>query len=100
MKQGKGSCDAPRLNARRFEELVVEKIRSNIFTTASIPDLEEAVDEEIGRMVAEHRKRLQMVESEIQDVKKQLDRIWRYIATRDGVDVAKTSDRMAEYEDR
>ena len=78
----------------------MEKIRSNIFTAASIPDLEEAVDEEIGRMVAEHRKRLQMVESEIQDVKKQLDRIWRYIATRDGVDVAKTSDRMAEYEDR
>ena len=30
----------------------------------------------------------------------QLDRIWRYIATRDDVDVAKTSARMAEYQDR
>ena len=38
MKQGKGSCDAPRLNARRFDELVVDKIRSNIFTEGSIPD--------------------------------------------------------------
>ncbi len=100
MKQGKGSCDAPRLNARRFEEMVVERIRSNFLTVASIPDLAEAVDEEIDSMVAEHRKRLQTIESEIQDVKKQLDRIWRYIATRDDVDVAKTSARMAEYQDR
>ena len=100
VKQGKGSCDAPRLNARRFEELVVEKIRSNIFTEGSIPDLVSAVEEEIDGMVAEHRKRVQTIESEIRDVKKQLDRIWRYIATRDDVDVAKTSARMAEYQDR
>ena len=100
MKRGKGSCDAPRLNARRFEEMVVERIRSNFLTVASIPDLAEAVDEEIDSMVAEHRKRLQTIESEIQDVNKQLDRIWRYIATRDDVDVAKTSARMADYQDR
>ena len=100
MKRGKGSCDAPRLNARRFEEMVVERIRSNFLTVASIPDLAEAVDEEIDSMVAEHRKRLQTIESEIEDVKKQVDRIWRYIATRDGVDEAKTSARMAEYLDR
>ena len=100
MKQGKGSCDAPRLNARRFEELVVERIRSNIFTEDSIPDLLVAVDQEIDGMVAEHRKRVQTIESEIRDVKKQLDRIWRYIATRDDVDVARTSARMTEYQDR
>ena len=51
-------------------------------------------------MVAEHRKRVQTIEAEIRDVKKQLDRIWRYIATRDDVDVANTSARMAEYQDR
>ena len=100
MKQGKGSCDAPRLNARRFEELVVDKIRSNIFTEGNVPDLVKAVDEEIDGMVAEDYKRVQTIESELQDVKKQLDRIWRYIATRDDVDAAKTSARMAEYQDR
>ena len=90
----------PRLNARRFEELVVKKIRANIFTEDSIPDLVTAVDEEIDGMVAEDRKRVQTIEAEIRDVKRQLDRIWRYIATRDDVDVAKTSARMAEYQDR
>ena len=51
-------------------------------------------------MVAEHRKRVQTIEAEIRDVKRQLDRIWRYIATRDDVDAAQTSARMAEYQDR
>ena len=59
-----------------------------------------AVDEAIDGMVAEDYKRVQTIESEIRDVNKQLDRIWRYIATRDDVDVAKTSARMAEYQDR
>ena len=78
----------------------MDKIRSNIFTEGSIPDLVKAVDEEIDSMVAEDYKRVQTIESEIQDVKNQLDRIWRYIATRDDVDVARTSARMAEYQDR
>lgn len=29
MKRGQGACKTPRLNARRFEELVVGKVRSN-----------------------------------------------------------------------
>ena len=38
MKRGKDACDTPRLNARRFEELVVDKIRSNILTEGSITE--------------------------------------------------------------
>ena len=30
MKRGSGACDAPRLNARRFEDMVVDRIRDNI----------------------------------------------------------------------
>ena len=39
MKRGTGACRAPRLNARRFEELVVGQIRSNILTEGNIRDL-------------------------------------------------------------
>ena len=28
IKRGSGSCDSPRLNARRFEQLIVDRIRS------------------------------------------------------------------------
>ena len=33
MKRGKDACKTPRLNARRFEEIVVGKIRSNVLMT-------------------------------------------------------------------
>ena len=39
MKRGRGACDAPRLNARRFEGLVVDQIRANILTESNIRDL-------------------------------------------------------------
>ena len=38
MKRGKDACVTPRLNARRFEQMIVDKIRSNILTEGSITD--------------------------------------------------------------
>ena len=62
MKRGKGVCDSPRLNARRFEELVVSKIRSNILTEGSIRDLVKVVDEEMDGVAREQRKRLETID--------------------------------------
>ena len=47
MKCGSGACDAPRFNARRFEEMVVGKIRSNVLTESNIGALVKVVDEEM-----------------------------------------------------
>ena len=47
MKRGKGACKTPRLNARRFEKLVVGQIRSNILTEGNIKALVRLVDEEM-----------------------------------------------------
>ena len=73
MKRGSGACDTPRLNARRFEELVVGKIRSNILTDGSIRALVKVVDEEMDGVAREQRKRLQTIESELADVRRRLD---------------------------
>ena len=100
MKQGKGSCDAPRLNARRFEVLVVEKIRSNIFTESSIPDLVKAVDEEMDRVAAEQHKRLEAIDAELEDVKRHLSRIWHFIGETDNVDMADAGNHIRELRDR
>ena len=48
-KLGKDSCKTPTLIARRFDELVVAKIRSNILTEGNTRDLVKVVDEEDGR---------------------------------------------------
>ena len=66
MKRGKDACDTPRLNARRFEELVVEKIRSNILTEGSITELVKVVDEEMDGIAQDQRKRLRIIEDELE----------------------------------
>ena len=100
MKRGSGACDAPRLNARRFEEMVVERIRANVVTESCMPDLVKLVGEEMDAVTEDQRKRLQTIEAEIGEVKRQLRRLWRFIETSDDVDVDDLSARMREQRDR
>ena len=99
MKRGSGACDTPRLNARRFEKLVVGKIRSNILTEGNIRDLVKVVDEQMDGIAVEQRKRLETIESELEDVKSKLGRIWHVIETTD-IDMADASDRIKEHRAR
>ena len=66
MKRGKDACETPRLNARRFEEMVVGRIRSNVLTEGNIRALVEVVDEQIDRVASEQRKRLETIEKELE----------------------------------
>ena len=99
IKQGSGACDSPRLNARRFEELVVEKIRSNILTEGSITQLVKVVDEEMDGVAAEQRKRLETIDSELEEVKRKLARVWHFIENSD-IEMADASDRIKEHRER
>ena len=99
MKRGKDACVTPRLNARRFEQMIVDKIRSNILTEGSITELVRAVDEEMDGIASEQRKKLRTVEDELEDVKRRLGRIWNAIETSD-IDIADASDRIKEHRER
>ena len=99
IKQGSGACDSPRLNARRFEELVVEKIRSNILTEGSITNLVKVVDEEMDGVAAEQRKRLETIDAELEEVKRKLARVWHFIENSD-IEMADASDRIREHRER
>ena len=97
MKRGKNACVTPRLNARRFEQMIVDKIRSNILTEGSITELVKAVDEEMDGIASEQRKRLKTTDDELEDVKRRLGRIWNAIETSD---IADASDRIKEHRER
>ena len=99
IKMGSGSCDTPRLNARRFEELVVGKIRSNILTESNIRDLVQTVDEEMDGVAAEQRERLEVIEAELEDVKRKLGRVWHLVENTD-IDMARAAERISEHQDR
>ena len=81
IKIGKDACKTPTLNARHFEELVVNKIRSNILTEGSIRDLVKVVDEEMDGVAREQRKTLRTIETELADVRRRLDTIYNLVET-------------------
>ena len=83
MKRGSGACDAPRLNARRFEEMVVGKIRENVLTESNIRELVKLVDEEMDGIAREQRQKLETIESELVDVKHRLERLYDLAETTD-----------------
>ena len=85
MKRGKEACESPRINARRFEEMIVGNIRSNILTEGNIRALVKVVDERMDGVAAEQRK---------------LGRIWHFIETANNVEMTDASDRIREHRDR
>ena len=99
MKRGSGACDAPRLNARRFEEMVVGKIRSNILTEGNIRELVKVVGEEMDGVAREQRKRLETIDSELADVKRRLDRLYNLVETTD-LDMADVTPRIRDHRER
>ena len=99
MKRGTGACKAPRLNARRFEELVVGQIRSNILTEGNIRDLVRLVDEEMDGVAGEQRKRLETIEAELAEVKRRLDRLYNLVETTD-MDIEDFKPRIRDHRER
>ncbi len=99
MKQGSGACDAPRLNARKFEGMIVEQIRDNILTESNIRDLVKLVDEEMDGVAREQRQNLETIEAELAEVKRKLDRIWHFVESTD-LDMADASERILEHRHR
>ena len=99
IKIGKDACKTPTLNARHFEDLVVNKIRSNILTEGSIRDLVKVVDEEMDGVAREQRKNLRAIETELADVRRRLDTIYNLVETT-AVDMADFTPRIRQHRER
>ena len=100
LKRGKGTCKTPRLNAKKFEKIIVDELRANILTESNIRDLVKLLDEEMDGVARDQRERLESIDGELEEVKKQLGRVWHFIAKSDSVDVAEASDLIVELRER
>ena len=100
LKRGKGACKTPRLNAKKFEKIIVDELRANILTESNIRELVKVVDEEMDGVASEQRDMLESIDGELEEVKKQLGRVWHFIAKSDSVDVAEASDLIVELRER
>ncbi len=99
LKRGRKACEAPRLNARRFERLVVEQIRTNILTESNIRDLVRLVGEEMDGVAREQGQKLETIESELADVRRRLDRLYHLMETTE-LDMTDVLPRVREHKER
>ena len=99
LHRGSGACDAPRLNARRFEGLIVEHIRDSILTAGNIRSLVRLVHEELDGVAQEQRRKLAGLETELAEVRRRLDRVWQVIETSD-LDLADATERIKAHRAR
>ena len=83
LKRGSGTCETPRLNAKRFERLIVEQIREHILTESNIRDLVRLVDEELDGVAREERAKLESIKAELPEVRRKMDRLWHAVETSD-----------------
>ena len=81
LKRGKGTCGAPYLNARRLEELVVDKIRAYILTKQNLKELVRLVNEELDLAAHDHKDRLKVMETELADIQRRLDHLFDALET-------------------
>ncbi len=80
-REGAGTCSARYLNAPKVEDFVVEKIRERILTEETIVELVTLVSEEIDAMAGELSGRLEVVDAELGDVRKWLERLYEVLET-------------------
>ncbi len=99
LKQGRGTCGTPRLNARRFEGMIIEQVRENILTESNMRSLVRMIDEEMDGVAAEHRKKLEAIDRDLADVRRRLERLYQMVETTD-LDLAEIAPRIREHRER
>jgi site-specific DNA recombinase len=81
LKKGAGTCPARYLSARRFESLVIDKIKEHILTEENLTKLVGLVNEEMGSFATGYRSRLGTVDSELADVNRRLGHLYDALET-------------------
>jgi DNA invertase Pin-like site-specific DNA recombinase len=81
LKKGSGSCPAQYISSRRFEELIINKIKGHILTYENLSQLVHLVNEEMDASASEYRARLDTVAAEINNVNNRLERLYDALET-------------------
>ena len=83
LKRGSGECTTPRLNAKRFERLIVDQIREHILTESNVRDLVKLVNEEMDSVIREQQERVDTADAELADIRRRMDRLWELVEKTD-----------------
>ena len=82
LKKGAGMCPTHYLNTKKFENLVVDKIKHDILTEENLTDMVRLVNEELGNEATGAKYQLEVVATEIAEVDRRLDALYDALETR------------------
>ena len=81
LKKGAGSCKARYLNSRKFEEIVIDKIKEHILTEENLRELARLVNEDMDSATGNYREELDLISDEIAGINSRLKRLYDALET-------------------
>ncbi len=81
LKKGSGACKSHYINSRKFERVVIDKIKEHILTEQNLRELVRLVNEEMDVASTQYRDQLDAVLIEVVEVNRRLDRLFDAIET-------------------
>jgi chromosome segregation ATPase len=79
--QSAGSSDTPYLNAHKFKDLVITKIKEHILTEKNLRELVRLVNEQMYTQTKEYRERLDTITQETHSTSQRRDRLYDALET-------------------
>ena len=76
LKKEAGSCEARYLSSRKFEGLVINRIKEHILTEESLQKLVRLVNEEMDSTAGNYREDLDVISDETAGIKGRLERLY------------------------
>ena len=81
LKKGAGSCQARYLNSRKFEQLVIDRIKEHILTEENLRELVRLVNEEMDGSAVQYQEELGIISDEITGINSRLERLYDALET-------------------
>ena len=81
LRRGRGTCDTPCLSARRAEGLVVDTIKARVLAEENLKELVRLTNEELDDVFHDHGRCLKVLEGELADVERRLERLCDVLET-------------------
>jgi site-specific DNA recombinase len=81
LKKGAGSCGARYLNSRKFEEVVINKVKEHILTEENLCELARLINEEMDASLIKYRDELDVISVGITGINSRLERLYDALET-------------------
>ena len=80
-KRGKDICDTKLISKEKLEDFIIERVKSHILTEENLIELVRLTNEEIGKDKDEYQKRLAEIDTQLEDLKKRLHKLYNALET-------------------